>query len=403
MTWAATNAIRIAIIGPANRGAANLQGVQNEAIVAICDVDPANAAKARDQFPKAEFFTDYRELFDKSANKFDAVVISTPDHVHAHPTLQAIKLGKHVYCEKPLCHSVNEVRAVREALKSTKLVTQMGTQIHAGDNYRRVVEIVKSGALGRISHVKVWNSSRPVAGTRSAAKPSAKFDLDLWIGPAPVNFFEVEVAKSHWNFSWPHFHWRWWWEFGGGTLADLGCHYMDLPFWALDLKSPTHVKASGKKTYQGDNTTPDLMQVDYTFPNVQLTWYHGTDGPSLDGSEKYPGFGSAVMFIGDKAQLIADYGKYKILPDDFAKSFTPPAPTIPASIGHHAEWLHAIRNGGSTTCNFEYSGLLTETVLLGNVAYRLGQEFDWDGTNGKASIPAADQFLGREYRKGWTL
>lgn len=404
MTWAATNSIRIAVIGPANRGAANLDGVKNEEIVAICDVDPANAAKARRQFPKAEFFTDYRQLFDKLANAIDAVVISTPDHVHAHATLAALKLGKHVYCEKPLCHSVAEVRAVRNALKGTKLVTQMGTQIHAEDNYRRVVEIVKSGQLGTVNRVHVWNASRPVGGQRAGAKPSAKFDLDLWIGPAPVEFFEAKMNKSSWTFDWPHFHWRWWWEFGGGTLADLGCHYMDLPFWALDLAAPTSVVATGKKTYDGDNTTPDVMQVDYKFPGVHLTWYHGTSGPSLDGREKYPGFGSAVLFVGDKGQLVADYGKHKLLPDEFAKSVTKPTPSIAKSLGHHTEWLNAIRNGGPTTCNFEYSGRLTEAVLLGNVAYRCGEEIAWDGATATVTNTSkAKEYLAREYRKGWTL
>jgi predicted dehydrogenase len=404
MTWAATNAIRIAVIGPANRGAENLKGVEKEQIVAICDVDPVNAVKSRDQFPKAEFFTDYRVMFDKLSNAIDAVVISTPDHVHAHATLTAIKLGKHVYCEKPLCHSVGEVRAIRNALNGTKLVTQMGTQIHATENYRRVVEIVKSGILGTVNRVHVWNSSRPVGGTRTGGKPSAKFDLDLWIGPAPVEFFEATMAKSVWTFAWPHFHWRWWWEFGGGTLADLGCHYMDLPFWALDLTAPTKVSATGKKTYSGDNDTPDVMQVDYQFPGVELTWYHGTSGPSLDGSVKYDGFGSAVLFVGDKGKLVADYGKYKLLPDEFAKSATIPAPSIAKSIGHHAEWLEAIRNGGPTTCNFEYSGRLTEAVLLGNVAYRCGAPIAWDAATATVTnAPKARGFLAREYRKGWTL
>ncbi|MBL8867451.1 MAG: Gfo/Idh/MocA family oxidoreductase [Gemmataceae bacterium] len=404
MTWAATDAVRIAMIGPANRGAANLQGVENENIVAICDVDPANAAKARNQFPKAEFFTDYRKMYDKLSNAIDAVVISTPDHVHAHPTLTALKLGKHVYCEKPLCHSVAEVRAVREALKGTKLVTQMGTQIHAGDNYRRVVEIVKSGLLGTVNRVHVWNGSRPVAGKRVGAKPSAQFDTDLWLGPAPVEYFEATIAKSGWNFAWPHFHWRWWWEFGGGTLADLGCHYMDLPFWALDLTAPKSVIATGKKTYEGDNDTPDIMQVDYQFPGVHLTWYHGVNGPSLDGSEKYDGFGSAVLFVGDKGKLVADYGKYKLLPDAFAAGVTIPTPSIAKSIGHHAEWLNAIRNGGPTTCNFEYSGRLTEAVLLGNVAYRSGEAIEWDAKTAAVTNTAkAKAFLGREYRKGWSI
>jgi predicted dehydrogenase len=398
MTWADTEKLRLAIIGPANRGAANLDGVKGETIVAICDVDPANAEKALKQFPDAKFFTDYRKLFDSMAKDIDAVVISTADHTHAHPTLISLKLGKHVYCEKPLCHSVKEVRAVRNTLKGTKLVTQMGTQIHAGDNYRRVVETVKSGILGDITHVHVWNTSKPVAGTKAGKTPSAKFDIDLWLGPAPIEFFEVQNAKSSWNYDWPHFHWRWWWEFGGGTLADLGCHYMDLPFWALDLTAPTSVKATGKKTYTGDNDTPDIMQVDYTFPNTKLTWYHGSNG-----GHEYPGYGSAVLFVGTKGKLVADYGKMKLLPEEFAKTAPKIEQSIPKSIGHHAEWINAIKNGGPTTCNFEYSGRLTETVLLGNVAYRAGQEITWDAAAATVKEANAAQYLGRGNRKGWTV
>lgn len=401
--WADTNKLRIAVIGVSNRGGANLKGVENEDIVVLCDVDPDNAVAARKQFPKAEFFTDYRKVFDKP-NLYDAVVISTPDHNHAWPTLTALKLGKHVYCEKPLCHSVQEVRAVRNTLKGTKLVTQMGTQIHAEENYRRVVEIVKSGRLGTINRVHVWNSSRPVGGTRTSGKPSAKFDLDVWLGPAPVEFFEARMEKSGWNHAWPHFHWRWWWEFGGGTLADLGCHYTDLPFWALDLTAPTKVKAIGKKTYVGDNTTPDVMQVDYQFPGVHLTWYHGVNGPGLDGSVKYPGYGAAVLFEGDKGKLVADYSKYQLLPEEFAKSAEKPKPSIPKSLGHHQEWINAIKNGGPTTCNFEYSGRLTEAILLGNVAYRCGEEIAWDAATATVTnTKKAAEFLGREYRKGWQL
>ncbi len=400
--WADASKLRIAVIGVSNRGAANLKGVEKENIVALCDVDPANAEKAQQQFPKAEVFTDYRKLFD-NPNTFDAVVISTPDHTHAHATLTALKLGKHVYCEKPLCHNVQEVRAVRNAVRGTKLVTQMGTQIHAEENYRRVVEIVQGGVLGTVNRVHVWNSSKPVAGFR-VAKPSAKFDLSVWVGPATVDFFEAKMAQSGWTYAWPHFHWRWWWEFGGGTLADLGCHYTDLPFWALDLKAPTKVKAVGRKTYDGDNTTPDVMQVDYQFPGVHLTWYHGTSGPSLDGAVKYPGYGAGVLFEGDKGKLLADYSKHRFLPEEFEKLAVKPTPSIPKSVGHHLEWIDAIKNGGPTTCNFEYSGRLTEAILLGNVAYRCGEEITWDAATATVTnTTKAAEFLGREYRKGWQV
>jgi len=406
----ANDRLNIAVIGVANRGAANLDGVKGENIVALCDVDPANAAKARTQFPGAEFFTDYRRLFDRAANRFDAVVVSTPDHNHAWPTLTALALGKHVYCEKPLCHSVEEVRRVRRAVAAKKVATQMGTQIHAGENYRRVVELVQGGVLGPVNRVHVWNSSRPVGGTRTGGKPSAAFDIDVWLGPAPVEFFEAAMAKSPWSYPWPHFHWRWWWEFGGGTLADLGCHYIDLPFWALGLTAPTAVAATGKKTYAGDNTVPDVMQVDYQFPAVgsrpavHLTWYHGVSGPGLDGKEKYPGYGSAILFVGEKGKLVADYNKQALLPEEFGNSVTRPGQSIPPSVGHHKEWIEAAKTGGRTTCNFDYAGGLAETVLLGNVAYRCGQPIVWDAASGAVTnTKSAAPFLGREYRKGWGL
>ncbi|HEV3438269.1 MAG TPA: Gfo/Idh/MocA family oxidoreductase [Gemmata sp.] len=401
--------LNIAVIGVNDRGAANLAGVAHENIVALCDVDEAWSAKAREQFPKAPFFTDYRKMFDKVSKEIDAVVVSTPDHSHAMAAALAMNLGKHVYCEKPLTPSVNETRVLQKLAHEKKLITQMGTQIHAEENYRRVVEIVQAGLLGPIKRIHVWNSSKPVGGRKVEGKPTAKFDLDLWLGPRPVEFFEAAMNKSGWNFAWPHFHWRWWWDFGGGTLADLGCHYIDLPFWALGLTAPTSVSATGKKTYAGDNIVPDVMQVDYHFPatkarsEVHLTWYHGVNGPDLEGKKVYKGFNSAVMFVGEKAQLIADYGKYQLLPDEFARDFKSPQKTIPSSIGHHKEWCEAIKTGGSTTCNFGYSGLLAETVVLGNVAYRSGKPIKWDTALGTTDSSEADSLLGHEYRKGWEL
>jgi predicted dehydrogenase len=401
--------LNIAVIGVNDRGSANLAGVAHENIVALCDVDEAWSAGARKQFPKAAFFTDYRTMLDKVGKEIDAVVVSTPDHSHALPAALAMTLGKHVYCEKPLTPSVNETRYLRKLAADKKLITQMGTQIHAGDNYRRVVEIIQAGLIGPVKRVQVWNSSKPVGGKKIAGKPSAKFDLDLWLGPNTTEFFEAVMNKSSWNFAWPHFHWRWWWQFGGGTLADLGCHYIDLPFWALGLTAPTSVSATGKKTYSGDNSTPDMMQVDYQFPAtktnpaVHLTWYHGVGGPNLNGNETFKGFSSAILFVGEKGKLIADYGRLQLLPDEFAKDFQPPAKSIPASIGHHKEWCEAIKSGGTTTCHFGYSGLLTEAVLLGNVAYRTGKTLSWDDAKGTTGSREADALLGREYRKGWEL
>lgn len=404
----ANEKLSVAVVGVANRGGANLAGVAHENVVALCDVDPENAKKAREQFPKAAFFTDYRKMFDAAHKSFDAVVVSTPDHTHALPSCIAMSLKKHVYCEKPMAETVNEVRHMRALAAKYKVVTQMGTQIHAGDNYRRVVEIVRSGVLGDVTHVHVWNGSKPVGGKKLAAKPSASFDLNLWMGPTTGDFFEVENNPSGWKFAWPHFHWRWWWQWGGGTLADLGCHYIDLPYWALNLTSPTKATASGKVTYTGDNDTPDVMRVDYEFPAagargpVTLTWEHGVAGPDA-GKETFKGFGSAILFTGTKGKLVADYSKYRLLPDEFAKDFKAPEPTIKPSLGHHKEWLAAIQGEGTALCNFEYAGRLAEAVLLGNVAYRAGKSIAWDHGKGTTGDAKADAFLSREYRTGWEL
>jgi predicted dehydrogenase len=394
--------LNLGIIGLGGQGNYNRRHVQHENIVALCDVDRdgKHVAEAREANPKADFYQDFRKLLDRK--DMDAVVIATPDHWHAIPTVMALRAGKHVYCEKPLTHSVHEVRTVMETAAKTGAVTQMGTQIHAENNYRRAVEIVQSGALGTVSRVHVWCLKRP--DTRKlSAKPMpvpAGFDYDLWLGPA---------AQQPYDSAFIPFHWRWWWNFGGGILADMACHYVDLAHWALDLRTPTTIAATGKKLGEGDHDVPDILQADYQYPArgdkpaVHLTWYSGVKGPSLDAKEAFHGFDNGVYFIGDKGQLLADYTKVKLLPEDQFKDFKPPKQTIPASIGHHKEWLEAIKTKGPTTCNFAYSGALAEAVLLGNVAFRCGQKITWDGAAGKADVAEAAKYLRREYRNGWKL
>jgi len=253
-----TERVRIAIVGVAGRGAANLSGVRDDAnIIALCDVDQNRAGPARKEFPKAAFHEDYRRVIDMK--EVEALVISTPDHTHACIAAAALRAGKHVYCEKPLTHSVHEARTLVELAAKNKLATQMGTQIHAGDNYRRVVEIIQANTLGAIRRVQVWHSGRPRAGqlARQETKPPEGLNYDLWLGPAPYRPYD----PSH-----VHAVWRWWFDFGGGVLADMACHYMDLPHWALGLRLPRTVVAEGRVTYKGDNNVPDLMQVDYNYP-----------------------------------------------------------------------------------------------------------------------------------------
>ncbi len=390
--------LNLGCVGVANKGAHNIDNLTSENIVALCDVDSLHLGKMADRFPKANKYADFRVMLDKEKN-LDGLVVSTPDHTHAIPVVWGLRRGLDIYCEKPLAHSVYEVRQMREEAARNKAVTQMGTQIHAGDNYRRVVEIVQSGQIGPVSRVHVWmgGSIRPGIRARKGNPPET-VDYDLWTGPAPMRPFH----ESHF-----HFNWRYWWDFGGGTLADFGCHYMDLPFWALDLRYPTTVAAKGEKTSQGDNDVPDNMQVEYHFaargeqPPVHLTWYHGAWKP--EGAEDY-GKNSAVLFEGTRGRLLADYGTRKLFMDD-GEEPAPPKPTIPNSIGHWAEWAEACKSRGPTTCNFDYSGALAEAALLGNVSYRAGeQKLDWDAEALRATNTSdADPFIRREYRKGWSL
>jgi predicted dehydrogenase len=400
--------IRVGIVGVAGKGGDNLNQIEKAGlaeIVALCDVDGNRAAPVRARFPKARFHEDYRRMFEQK--DLQAVVISTPDHHHAFAALAAMRARKHVYCEKPLAHSVHEVRLMVETAAREKLVTQMGTQIHAGDNYRRVVEIVQAGSLGPVRRVKVWCATRLSPGFRvkEAQAPPRGLNYDLWLGPAPERGYPPFRTGSD---SSVHFHWRWWWDFGGGVLADMACHFMDLPHWALNLRQPTTITATGRITYKGDNDMPDKMQVVYEYPArgtqppVHLTWYHGVTGPDLDGKVTYPGYTSGVLFEGERGSLLANYGQHRFVTQP--QGFERPKPTIAASIGHHREWLQAISAGGQTTCNFDYSGALAETVLLGNVAYRAGGKLTYDGRTGRMTGNAnAERYLRREYRKGWTV
>jgi predicted dehydrogenase len=393
--------LNLGVIGVNGRGAENLAGVASENIVALCDVDESRAGRARETYPHARFYQDYRRLLDQK--DIEAVVISVPDHMHAFVAIPAMRAGKHVYCEKPLAHSVSEVRLMMDTAARHKVITQMGTQIHAGENYRRAVEIVRSGILGPVRRVQVWCEKRPNPVRLAKTPPPVPkgLDFDLWLGPAPARAYDP--ARCHYD-------WRWWWDYGGGILADMACHYMDLPHWALDLRTPLTVAATGKKVTDYDYDVPDVLQADYEYPArgeqppVHLTWYSGVPGPDLSGQATYAGYRSGVLFEGEKGRLLVDYTKHRLLPEDKFRDYTPPKPTIPRSVGHHREWLEAVKQGGATTCNFAYSGALAATVLLGNVAFRSGQKIHWDDKAGRVTnAPEAERFIHRAYRKGWTL
>ena len=408
--------LNIAVIGVGGRGGSNLNDVSSENIVALCDVSQPAIDRAASRHAKARQFRDFRKLYDH-ANDFDAVVVSTTEHTHAFATLPALQLGKHVYCEKPLTHNVWEARVIREAAAKAKVATQMGTQVHASDNYRRVVELIQAGAVGPVREVHVWVGR---AWGRQSPEDAAKhrdivtvlerptesspvppgLDWDLWLGPAPAREYnEVYLPGPKW--------YRWW-DFGNGTMSDLGSHWIDLPFWALKLQSPLKIEASGPPPHA--EIAPASMKVAYDYgprgdlAPVRLNWYQGAEKPEPWRSGAIPKWDSGVLFVGDDGMLLSDYGKHRLLPEEKFADYKRPEPTIPKSIGHHAEWIHASKTGEPTTCNFEYAGWLTEANHLGNVAYRAGKPLVWDAAKLYAeNAPEAAPFLRREYRKGWTL
>jgi predicted dehydrogenase len=396
--------LNIAAIGTAGRAGADISEVASENIVALADCDGNLLGKAADRYKGARQYADFRVMLEKEAMKIDAVVVGTPDHTHAPAAAMALRLGKHVYCEKPLTHTVFEARTLAELAKKNKLVTQMGTQIHAGDNYRRVVELVQAGAIGPVREVHVWvNVNYSGAKFTSGTPTPVGLDWDLWLGPAPSRPYSEGCHP---------FNWRRFWDFGTGGLGDFGCHYMDLAHWALDLRAPASVKAQGPEV--DPVSTPPWVIVNYEYPArgklppVKLTWYDGGKQPELLAKLRRKNqpldFVSGQLFVGDEGMIVSDYGRHFLLPEEKFADFKRPEPTIPASIGHHKEWLQAIRSGSPTTCNFDYSGALTEAVMLGVVSYRSGKALSWDAENLKVtSAPEAQQYVHKEYRKGWVL
>ena len=391
--------LNIGVIGTSGRALGNIEGVEGENIVAVCDIDDRLLGVASQRFSKAKTFVDFRKLIEMPG--IDAVVISTADHTHAPAAAMALRMGKHVYCEKPLTHTVFEARTLAKLAKEAKVATQMGTQIHAEDNYRRVVELIKAGAIGPVKQAHVWVGKSWSGGERPKDTPPVPSYLnwDLWIGPAPMRPYHPTYQPANW---------RRWWDFGNGTLGDMGCHFVDLPFWALDLRYPTTIDALGPPV--NPETAPDRLVVKYEFPArgeqppVSLTWYDGDKRPEILAQHKLGGWNNGVLFVGDKGMLLADYGRRVLMPEAEFKDYKAPDPSIPPSIGHHAEWIAACKDARPTTCNFDYSGALTETILLGNVAFRSGKKLEWDAANAKATnCPEAERFLRREYRKGWTL
>lgn len=411
--------LKVAVIGTGGRGGSNLRTIaasQTVDVVGLCDVDSRFLVNAGEQFPQAKQFRDFRKLYDQIGNEVDAVVVSTTEHSHAYATMPALQLGKHVYCEKPLAFNVEETRRITDAAKQAGVATQMGTQIHAGANYHRVVATIQSGAIGDVHEAHVWVDRawgrQTEAESRAhndkvfvterptvAMSPPDYLDWDLWLGPAPARpFHEVYFPGPKW--------YRWW-DFGNGTMSDLGSHWNDLPFWALELDAPRTVEAFGPPPHP--EIAPASMSAVYEYdargdlPPVTLHWYQGTYKPDAWKQGAIPQWRSGVLFVGSKGMLLSDYRKHLLLPEDQFSEFEAPEPaSIP--LGHHQEWLAACRGEGKTGSPFDYAGPLTEANHLGNVAYRLGKKIVWDRDAMECvGCPQAASFLKREPRAGWSL
>jgi predicted dehydrogenase len=417
--------LQLALIGVGGRGRVAVNALQNEQIVAFCDVD---FARARDEsslqakkgkgqsplarFPDARWFHDYRDLFERMADQIDAVVVSVPDHMHYPIAMAAIRHRKHVFVEKPLCRCVAEVRALHAAAKQAGVITQMGNQGRAAEGIRLAREWVQAGLLGNVHTVHAWNNPRNVRsyshdvvdGEGDPETPPASLKYDLWLGVAPERPYRR--VRSHGS-------WRGFAEYGAGNLGDWGCHQLDAAVYALDLGAPASIEPAS--TEPKKDTFPVTSTVTYTFPvrgrrpAVQLKWFHG----GLLPPEPVQGFKLDVsggsIFYGDKGIMwVGSHSSTaRLLPEKWMQDMRTSLPpkTIPrVAGGPHAEWLDAIRTGRRCGSDFDYAAPLTETVLLGVAAIHARTRLEWDARGGRVTNHAfANKFIGPgyEYRPGW--
>ena len=421
--FGANDRIHVGCIGIGGKGASDVSGVADAGgtIVALCDVDDNRRGKkgknAQDVHPNAKFYRDFRVMLEEEEKRLDAVTVSTPDHTHCHASVMAMRMGKHVYTQKPMTHSISEARLMAETAKEMGVATQMGNQAHAGEPIRRGVELIRAGVIGKVNEVHTW-TNRPIWPQGMTERPPAEtvpagLDWDLWLGPAPLRpYADTYKEGLHKGKKvYVPFSWRGWWDFGTGALGDMGCHIMDMPFWALDLKYPTTVAASsdGNTAESG----PTAATVTYEFPagqycnDLKFVWYDGNRKPSEDVLAGVPSASRFdLVMVGEKGKFFFNRGntKWAVTPEQVLEDFDEPPITLPRVANEDVEWIDACKGGAPALSNFADAGPFTEVVLLGNLAVRLGKKIEWDGPNMKATnAPEADALIHREYRKGWEL
>ena len=409
--------LNIAGIGIGGQGGNDIDEMNSENIVALCDVDDEHAAHMFKKYPNAKRYRDFRQMLEKEKG-IDGVVVGTPDHNHAVVSVTAMKLGKHVYCEKPLTRTVHEARVVAEVARGAKVATQMGNQGMAFEGNRLINEWLWDGAIGPVREVHVWSDrpthrgKLPLWWAQGIERPAdtppipATLDWDLWLGPAPYRPYHPAYVP---------FRWRGWWDFGSGGLGDMGIHNLAPVFSALKLGAPQTVQASSTPVFP--ETVPVAAMVHYEFPArgdmppVKLHWYDGGLLPERPAElepnrELDPEDG--ILFVGDKGKmLVTGWGGEhpRLLPETLDKAYRRPPKTLPRSIGHYKEWVTACKTGSPTRSDFSFAGPLTEAVLLGSVCiHNGGEKLVWDSANMKfTNDPDANHLLHYEYRKGWSL
>ena len=412
---APSDKLNVAGVGVGGMGAANLRALESENIVALCDVDPTYAAGTVARYPKARFHTDFRKMLGGQKD-IDAVVIATPDHTHAVIALSSLRAGKHVYCQKPLTHTVHEARVLARAARETRLATQMGIQGHSMEGLRLVREWVQAGVIGPVREVDAWCSlsyypwghagwssswsERP----KEAMRPPANLAWDLWLGPAPARAYHRAYHPATW---------RCWWDFGCGMMGDRGAHTFDPVYSALKLTAPTTVDATSCGTTAEVHPLSAIVTFQFPArgeqPPVKLTWYEGTRPPRPDAmpdASPWPAEGGALL-KGTRGMILCGvYGNDPVLlPESLRREAGLPPKTLPRVAGsHEQDWVRACKGGPPAGADFAYSGPLTEACLLGNVAKRVDGRIVWDAEQCRVTNrPEANAFVRREARPGWSL
>ena len=402
--------LNIAGIGVGGMGFGDLKNLASENVVAICDVDRRMVNRAMREWPGAKVHSDFRRMLEEQKD-IDSVVIATPDHLHAIPTMMAMRMGKHVHCQKPLTHSVYEARAIGKAARECKVATQMGNQGQAGEEARVVREMIMAGAIGELREIHAWSNRRPDISQRGIARPKETpavpdyLDWDLWVGPSPMRPYHPCYLP---------FSWRGWWDFGTGVLGDIGCHQLSTAFKLLKLGHPTSVEASSTNWQLPEEisreTAPVASVVRYKFAAgeghgpIEIVWYDGGIKPprpeELEPGRKF-GESDGIMYVGTKGKMLGS----RLIPETRQKEYGAPPKLLARSPGHYKEWVDACKGGKAAGSNFaDHAAHLAEVVLLGNIAIRVNDRLEWDGENLRVkNNEAANGLINPPYREGWRL